>query len=233
MAFQIFLLFIIISLLGYIIYLHIRLAKKNIYIESTLKKYSGLRKGMSSEDILSLIRGMDSTGINKPLFSDRLFDEKPLDFLMGDLQEEKIFIHYTRYEADAKNIIKEGFMFSDSFYKTALPVTDDRLDLLIKHNSKKTFGDFLVILAVSARLFDLYYSEIRNRGLKEVSVENVLTESPPAHKESSDMVYIFSNKFVKGYINHLTGEITRNPEFDPSYDSPAFRMNLERFQKRV
>ncbi|HOO99776.1 MAG TPA: hypothetical protein PK766_09460 [Bacteroidales bacterium] len=232
MAFQIFLLVIIIALLGYIIYLHIRLARKNIFIESTLKNLPGLRSGLTSNDILKLIRGLNESGINKHLFSDRLFEEKPLDFIVGNLKDEKVFIHYTRYEGDARNIIKEGFMFSDSFYKTALPVSNDRLDLLIKHNNKKTFGDFLVILAFSNKLFNHYSSEIIKRGLKEVSVENVLTESTPLSSENSDVVYILSNKFVKGYINHLTGEIIMNPEFNPSYNPAVFRKNLERLQQK-
>lgn len=232
MPFQIILLAVITALLGYIIYLHIQLAKKNIFIESTLKKFSGSRNGWSSDEIIKLMKGFKEINLNKPLFGDRLFDDKPLNFLLENYKDIKIFIHYTRFEEDARNILKEGFMFSDSFYKTALPVSDDRLDLLIKHNGKKSFGDYLVIISFSNTLFEHYASEIDKRGLKEISVENVLTEIPPFRNENADVVYKLSNKFIKGYINHQTGEIFPNPEYNPKYNTELFEDNVDLLQHK-
>ncbi|NMD03897.1 MAG: hypothetical protein GYA71_11540, partial [Bacteroidales bacterium] len=127
----------------------------------------------------------------------------------------------------AMNIIKEGFRFADSFYKTALPVSRDRLDLLVKHNSRKSFGDYLIVLCISDILFDYYAGQLEKNDLKAFAVENVLTETPPYRNENSDMIYLLPNKFVKGYINHQTGEIAVNPEYNPEFNSPVFEKNLQ------
>ena len=63
-------------------------------------------------------------------------------------------------------------------------------------------------------------------GLKNVSFENILTESAPLRNENGEPVYLLPNQFIKGYINHLTGEITKNPDYDPAYTSSAFEKNL-------
>jgi hypothetical protein len=154
-----------------------------------------------------------------------------MGFLLEDEKNSKIYIHYTKEEADAGNIIREGFRFADSFYKTALPVTHDRLDLLIKHNGRKSFGDYMVIICISEKIFGHYSEELDKYGLKGFAVENVLTVAPPFRNENGDIIYQLSNKFVKGFINHLTGEIKPNPEYNPLYDSALFVQNLELFKK--
>jgi hypothetical protein len=154
-------------------------------------------------------------------------------FLLEDEKNSKIYIHYTKEEADARNIIREGFRFADSFYKTALPVTHDRLDLLIKHNGRKSFGHYMVIICISDNIFHRYFGELDKKGLKGFAVENVLTVTQPLRNENAELIYQLSNKFVKGYINHQTGEITSNPEYNPLYDSALFVQNLELLKKRA
>jgi hypothetical protein len=156
-----------------------------------------------------------------------------MGFLLEDEKNSKIYIHYTKDEADARNIIREGFRFADSFYKTALPVTHDRLDLLIKHNGRKSFGNYMVIICISEKIFHHYSGELDKKGLKGVAVENVLTVAPPFRNENADIIYQLSNKFIKGYINHQTGEIISNPDYNPLYDSALFVQNLELFKNRA
>lgn len=224
---------LIISLLGYIIYLHIMLARKNIFIENTIKRLSGNEKKWSSSEIIEFVNRIRETGNYRLLFNDKLFEERPLDFLFGNNKGTKIFIHYTRDEGDARNIIKEGFRFADSFYKTALRISNDKLDLLVKHNSRKSFGDYLIVLCLANRITEHYASELEKKGLLNYSVENVLTEASSYRDENSDYVYILSKRFVKGFINHRTGEVVRNPDFNPLYDSPQFRENLENLASRA
>lgn len=166
-------------------------------------------------------------------FTDKLFEEKPMGFLLEDEKNSKIYIHYTKEEADARNIIREGFRFADSFYKTALPVTHDRLDLLIKHNGRKSFGDYMVIICISEKIFRYYSGELEKNGLKGLAVENVLTVMLPSRNENGDIIYQLSNRFVKGFINHQTGEITVNQEYNPLYDSDIFTQNLNILKKRA
>lgn len=222
------LLFVFIAvLLGYIIFLHIQLAKKNIFIESTIRRLTGIEKNWNQEEMMTFLHEMKKNQYYSSFFTDKLFDEKPMEFLLENEKYSKIYIHYTKEENDARNILKEGFLFADSFYKTALPVTSDKLDLLIKHNSRKSFGKYLIIICLSDKIVERYSSELNNKGLKSFFVENVLTVAPPFRNENSDIVYQLSNKFVKGFINYQTGEITKNPDYDPLYDSPLFEKNLE------
>jgi hypothetical protein len=165
--------------------------------------------------------------------TDKLFEEKPMGFLLEDEKNSRIYIHYTKEEADARNIIKEGFLFADSFYKTALPVSHDRLDLLIKHNGRKSFGDYMVIICISEKLFHHYSDELDRKNLKGFAVENVLTVAAPFRNENADLIYRLSNKFVKGFINHHTGEIFTNPEYNPRYDSVLFTNNLTLLEKKT
>jgi hypothetical protein len=220
----------IVALLGYIIFLHIQLIKKNLFIESTVKRLSGIEKNRSAEEMMQFLQEIRKASHYNSFFTDKLFEEKPLGFLLENEKDSRIYIHYTKSENDARNIIREGFMFEDSFYKTALPVSKDKLDLMIKHNGRKSFGDYLIVLTFSDKIFDHYSAEIEKKGIKGCSVENVLTEKLPFKNENADMVYQLSNRFVKGFINHQTGEITRNPDFNPAYDSPLFEKNLDRLK---
>jgi hypothetical protein len=227
MATEIVIVVFIVLLLGYIIYLHVQLAKKNLYIESTISRLSEIEKNLSPEQMRQFLNEIRKTHRYSSFFTEKLFEEKPLHFLLGSAGDSRVFIHYTKEQSDAMNIIREGFRFADSFYKTALPVSRDRLDLLVKHNSRKSFGDYLIILCISDILFDYYAGQLEKNDLKAFAVENVLTEIPPYRNENSDMIYLLPNKFVKGYINHQTGEIEINPEYNPAFTSPLFEKNLQ------
>jgi hypothetical protein len=213
MTTQITLGLLIVVLLGYIIYLHLRLSRKNLFIESTVKRLSGIEKSWSVEEMMLFLREIKKVSHYSSFFTENLFEEKPIGFLLENQKDSRVYIHYTKEEIVAENIIKEGFRFADSFYKTALPVSNDRLDLLIKHNGRKSF--------------EHYASELDRKGLKDYSVENILTEKAPFRNENADLVYELPNKFVKGYINHHTGEIKANPEFNPFYDSRLFERNID------
>jgi hypothetical protein len=220
-------------LLGYIIFLHIQLARKNIFIESTVKRLSGIDKSWSAEDMMKFLQEIRKVSHYSAFFTDKLFEDKQMGFLLENAKGSRVYIHYTKNEDDANNIIREGFRFADSFYKTAIPVSDDKLDLLIKHNSRKSFGDYVVVICLSDKIFDHYSSELERNGLKGYSVENILTETNPLKNENDDIIYQLSNRYIKGYINHQSGEITRNPDYNASYDSVKFEKNLELLKSRV
>lgn len=227
MATELLLILLIALLLGYIIFLHIRLAKRNIFIESTLERFSGHGKNWSTEEMMKFLHEIRNISHYNSFFTDKLFEDKSLGFLLENIKDSKIFIHYTKFESDALSIVKDGFLYAESFYKTAQPVLNDKLDLLIKHNGKKSFGDYIVVLCLSEKIFDYYSAGIVKNGIRGYSVENIFTEKTPYRNDNGDMVYQIPNRFVQGFINHQTGKISRNPEFDPAYDSPAFARNLE------
>jgi hypothetical protein len=136
-------------------------------------------------------------------------------------------------EQVALNILSEGFKFVDSFYKTALPVSNDRLDLLIKHNNKKFYGDYIIVICIANEIVRLYSDEIEMAGIKNYSFENILTESPPFKNENAEITYLLPSQYIKGYINYRTGEIITNPVFNPLFSSPGFSQNINRIKGPV
>jgi hypothetical protein len=226
MILQIMEVVIIASLLVYIIYLHLQLSKKNVFIETTVKNLSGIEKSRSMEEMVEFLTNIKKTGLFHPFTPDKFLEEGTTDFILEDDDKLKIYMHYTRDEADAQNILKVGFRFANSFYKTALPVTRDKLDMVIKHNSQKYHGHFLIIISIAKETVKYFTAEIKKSGVKNISFENILTESTPLRNENGEPVYLLPLQYIKGYINHLTGEITKNPDYDPAYISPAFQKNI-------
>lgn len=217
---------IIAGLLVYIIYLHFQLSGKNVFIETTVKKLSGIDKKRSMEEMVEFMKEVNKAGMFPFNSPDKFLDENVNRFILENDETLKIFMHYTRYEADAKNILKVGFRFANSFYKTAVPVTRDKLDMMIKHNSQKYYGHYLIIISISDKTVKHFTNEIQKAGIKNISFENILTETDGIRNENGEPVYLFPHHYIKGYINHLTGEVTLNPDFDPDFISPAFEKNL-------
>jgi oligoribonuclease (3'-5' exoribonuclease) len=227
MATQIVLLFLIIALVVYSVYLQVQLTRKNIFIEATVKRLSGIEKSRSMDEMMAFLEEIQKLSPYRSYFTSNILEKDTTEFLFENFAEMKSYMHYTKEEADAKNILADGFRFVDSFYKTALPVTRDNLDLKIKHDSRKFFGDYLIIICISNDIVNYYSMEMEKYHIKNHTFENILTELPATRNENSDITYQLSNKFIKGYVNHKTGEIVKNPEFDPWYNSPAFAKNLE------
>jgi hypothetical protein len=228
---QTILFIIIILLAGYIIYLHIQVAKKNILIESIVKTLTGIEKDWKTDEMKKLLSDLHRFSFRNTFFEDKLFEDKTLNFILENERDSKIYIHYTRDEDDAKSILGQGFKFVDSFYKTALTVSNDRLDLMIKHNNRKYFGDFIIIICISNDIVKHFSSELEKAKIKNYYFENVLTETMPVKNDNSDLVYLLPRQFIKGYLNHRTAEIITNPDFNPEYTSPGFKVNIDRLKE--
>ena len=95
---EFFLAVVIVLLLGYIIYLNIKLAKKTLFIESTVRRLSGIEKNWSTDEMMKFLQEIRKISHYSSFFTDKLFDEQPLGFLLEDEMNSKIFIHYTREE---------------------------------------------------------------------------------------------------------------------------------------
>ena len=224
-------LLIISCLIIYIIFLHIQMVKKNVFIETTVKRLTGIEKNWKMDELLKFLEEIKKLSYYSSFFNDKLFEEKTLSYILENVSDSKIYIHYTKEEADAKSIITNGFRFADTFYKTALPVSNDKLDLIIKHNSRKYFGDYLIIICISNKVIDSYTSELDKAGINNNFIENILTETPPVINDNSDLVFLLPEQFIKGYFNHKTGEIVQNPYFNPKYISPGFKSNIDRMKE--
>ena len=218
---------IIIALFGYIIYLHIQLSKKNLFIETTVKRLSGIEKNRSMEEMMSFLQEIHELKQFSVTFTDKLLEENTLKFILENGKNMRSYIHYTKDETDARSIVQNGFKFVDSFYKTALPVSNDKLDLKMKHNSRKFFGDFIIVICISNDVANYYSYELGKAGIRNYSFENILTETLPVKNDNSDLEYQLSSQFIKGYVNHRTGKIVKNSDFNPLYNSPNFLKNID------
>lgn len=216
----------IVLLAGYIIYLHLQLVRKNILIEYIIRKISGKEKDLTTHEIKKLINGLEYHSDLKPDTKDRLFEDDIFNFIFENEKESMIYIHYTKEESVADTILKEGFRFTETFHKTALQVTRDKLDLMIKHNSKKLYGDFIIVICISLDIIKRYTAEMENAGIRNYSFENILSEIPESLSEKHEPAFLLPNQFIKGYINYKTGSTRVNPGFNQAFSSPVFSMNI-------
>ena len=224
----IILLITVIILAGCTVYLNMRLVRKNMIINDIIKQITGEDRKYSPDEISRLISDLQRFNYKLNFRQSKILETKSLNFILENEADCSIYLHYTKEERDAQNILREGFRFVDSFYRTAFTVSDDRLDLLMKHNDKKFYGDYVIVICIANKLVEMYNSELEKAGIKNYSFENILTETPPVKNENADLVYLLPLKFIKGYINHRTGDIITNPGFYPGFISPGFRNNIEK-----
>ena len=225
------LILLILVLAVYIVFLHVKLARKDLVIEDIQRKISGIEKKFSLDEIRMAVNELETIRGKAMVTDDRLFDDNVLEFIMSDLDRSATYVHYTKDEKIAARIMNEGFMFAESFYRTAIRITGDRLELIIKHNSKKLYGDYIVVIGISDRIVKIYSDMLESEGITNYFLENILTETSPCRNDNSEDVYVLSSRFVKGYLNFRTGEIFQNQGYDPDYKSPAFESNIARLKE--
>jgi len=218
-------------LIIYIIYLHMQIVKTNVLIESTISRLTGIEKKWKIDELIGFVEEIKNRNYTSSFFQEKLYEEDTLNFIFENVESTKTYIHYTKEEKDARSIISQGFRYVDSFYKTALPITNDKLDFIIKHNTRRYFGDWLMLISISNSIIEEYAALMKEAGITEYSLENILTETSTSRDENGDMVYLLPNKFIKGSVNHRTGEIVRNHDFNPNYSTPLFQNNISKYKK--
>lgn len=196
--------------------------KKNRLIEAMVEKINKLEKDWDSNHILELIEKHRLQQKAAPIIRNKLFDEPVLKFLFSNEKDSKIFVHYTKDEYTARKIIKEGFLFVEAFEKTTEQVFNDSVDLSYKHNVRKYYGKYIVVICISNEVYDHYSNELRLLNKHNNQPEQVLSGIPSFLNDNQEEVFTLSKQFIKGYINYETGVFITNPEF-----SPKFRTNLK------
>ena len=219
---------ILIIIIGY---LYLQLKKKDNYIKLIFNKLNIQYPELEKEELSKILSKLQIVELTKIVTKDKFFNDNILDYIFKDTKDKILLLHYTQEKTIADKILKEGFQFRYSFHKTAYKITRDRLDLIYKHSRSKYFGKNVLILSISDEINNYYSEELKKISPPEAFFEQILTEVPPFHDENNDVVYALSNKFVKGYFNYETGEITGNPEFNPNYDCDIFRKNLARLRE--
>jgi hypothetical protein len=232
MEIQIVIIILIAVLLVYIIYLQIQLSKKNDFIESAFRRFSGIENNRSIDEMRAFLLEIQKIKWYTSFFKDKFLDKKSINFILENDIDLRIYLHYTKEETDAKSILKDGFKFANSFYKTALPVSKDILEIKVKHHSRKFFGEYIIIICISNDIVKFYSAELKKAGIRNYSFENILTETTLEVNEDSGLCYQLAAPYIKGYIYCPTGEIIKNPIFNPYYNSPEFLKNIESLKNK-
>lgn len=160
---------------------------------------------------------------------DYFLSENIRNFLFDDENDVRIFLHYTAQESTAKKIIKNGLLYTYAFDKTATPVKNNNVDLNYIHYVRKQFGDFVVVIGISKTLYNKYIKLINDMDANILRVEEVLCEQTIRKNDEGEWMFTLSNKFIKGYCNYRTGEIVKNPNYTPDYDTGKFLENIKMF----
>jgi hypothetical protein len=221
---------VILVLLLVIAILVIQLRKKDRLLWSIMEKLHIKDPKTGKDELFSILSRLQKVEFTRLLSRDKFLDQSVLDFIFEDHENRKIYLHYTREQEVADQILQQGFHFRYSFYKTADRIINDKLDLIYKHSRNKPYGAFVIVIAIGKDIFWKYSEALKSLRKSDVVLEQLLTEMPPFIDEDSDPVYTLVPRFVKGHINYETGVVVKNPEFDPNYDSPAFKQNLENLQ---
>jgi len=132
-------------------------------------------------------------------YSDHVDNDVLLDFI-NETSDVKTYLHTTKEEETCKTIMEEGYQFS-SFHKTTDEIINDMASLDYKMLLREAYGNYTVIMQVN---FDIK-GDYTNLTIKE-----------PFTDEEGDLIYTLSPRYVKGYFNRKSGEIVKNPNFDPS-----------------
>lgn len=218
-------LIIIAILTVYIGFLHYQLHKKSLLIEDILKKQDGVESILSKEGIERIVKKVKEAQNQPQVKPSKIFEDNIQDFILKDEETEVLYVHYTKDQDVAQKICDEGFIFADSFHKTAEIVTSDKLDFVYKHYLRKQFGKYVVIIAIGKEVYNHYQNVIKQSN-KVLNVEQVISKKQENSNEDSDEVFWLPNAFIKGYINSESGEIYANNNFNPKFNSPDFENNL-------
>lgn len=221
---------IIIILFIYIFYLHIQLAKKNSLLKSFYDKVERPDSKLEKKDIIRFLENLKNPEFSGAVTKDKLLDKKIRDFLFENDENIKLFLHYTASESVANKILKEGFKFVNSFYKTAEYIYNDELYLVHRHHEHKQYGHYVIAICISKDTYNHYSDELSKHKAKNTAVEQILTETPPYNDENGDEIYTFPKQFIKGYFDYTDGTIVENPEFDFNYHSQKFEDNIKSIQ---
>lgn len=222
-----FQLILIIALFVYIIYLQLMLARKNVLLKSCFEKIELKDSKLNKKDIIRFLENIKNPDYTKVVTKDRILDKEINNFIFENENEVKLFLHYTSTKNVANKILKEGFKFASSFYKTAEHIYNDELYLIQRHHEHKQFGNFVIVICISKNIFSHYSEELNNIETKNIAVEQILTESQPTKDENNEFLYTLPKQFVKGYFNFREGNVMKNPDFNPYYHSDIFDKNLK------
>jgi hypothetical protein len=122
----------------------------------------------------------------------------------------RVFIHLTNNKEIAEKIMAEGFMYSESFYKSSEEISPNQIDLIYKLQIYKFYGNFVIIMCIPYNLFQNIDKEKLGKSLdQDILSDYGISEYYP----DMNLGYKLPSRFVRGYIDLSTKQIVENPSF--------------------
>lgn len=206
-------LIVIVALVIYISIMHFHWHKKNLLFKEAIIRLIGLENLLSEEGLETLISKILKAQTESKPRNDKIFDKSIQELIFKNQDHELSFLHYTKEEQIANDIMQKGFLFETSFHKTAEQVRDDKEDFAYKHYLNRPFGPFVVLIGIDKELYS-HYHNLASQGMSELTVEQSLSKNIGETDDGFEDAYLLPGTFVKGYFNSISGEIHLNPSFD-------------------
>ena len=161
----------------------------------------------------------------------KYFDDKFYKLLEHSSKERFLyFLHHTASDTIAQKIMKEGFRYYDSFYKTTDEIIKDDVYLNYWFQMRRAYGSVAVVITIAEDVLDKVNKYLRKENLNLVDNFAVLSNQLP-EKFEDDYLYTLSNRYIRGYYDIHQNQIVLNPDFDAHFFSESFYKNIEFLKK--
>jgi hypothetical protein len=180
----------------------------------TIRKYKKLFNRLSevyskdkNTDVASLVQKIIVYGqLNRPLPPSEVI-EMISDYIKDFFATSRVFIHITNDKNIAENILAEGFMYSEDFYRSTEEISNEKIDLIYKLYLHKFYGKYLIIMSIPSNLFLKAKQDNTARKDIDLLAEIGISEYYP----DNDLHYKLSSKYVSGYVDIDRKQIIKNP----------------------
>lgn len=130
------------------------------------------------------------------------------EYINGLFAESVVFIHVTNKKETADKILKEGFKYSEDFFKSSEEISFSPFDLTYKLQIYKHYGNYVMVICIPKELY--YGAKISGiKSDRDTFVDYGISEYNPDDK----LCYTMSNRFVRGYVDIANKQIVENELF--------------------
>lgn len=141
-----------------------------------------------------------------------------------------LFLHNTREEKTARQIVTRGFQFEEQLtYSTDQINPTDSVEINYFLVHRKEYGKYTVIIEIYKDLYKKYYSMAEK---SDLHFEELLTITMPVLSDNDEYIYTLAYYYVKGYLDNTIGKFVGNKDFNPAYESPIYLENYNRLRRR-
>lgn len=135
------------------------------------------------------------------------------------------FLHNTKTQKTAEQIIREGFEFQSHLdYTTDVVSAKDPVTIKYFTIVRQAYGNYTMVIQISKQLIEDYSQTLVNLSHH---FSEILSVKPPYIGPEDDPIYCLAPHFIKGYIDTLTGTFVANPNFNATLKIPIFEENMK------